>query len=246
MYDIYQSNGACFDQCKENYAFAVVQWQSCWCSNYIPADQQSLSSCNEECPGYPDDLCGNRNQHLYGYIPLSKAPSGTAGFAHSTQAPTSTPDSSTQQESVSTSYGPPRLSSSDLSSTSIVSSSAFTSTSYDFTSSTSSEPTSSPSITSTTSNTIASSAFVLTSSSLQSSSAASQSSSATPSTEAAASSTSTPETSSDDPATSYVSQTVVQTVTQSQSASILVSYVTHVGLHVSSCSHAEHRTTHHL
>jgi len=58
--NIYQSNGACYTQCKDGYAFAVLQWQTCWCSNYIPAEQQNVSDCNETCPGYPDDLCGNK------------------------------------------------------------------------------------------------------------------------------------------------------------------------------------------
>ncbi|KAK1093375.1 hypothetical protein LTR48_002454 [Friedmanniomyces endolithicus] len=66
VYNIYQSNGACHDQCKDNYAFAVVQWQDCWCSNYIPAEQQSISNCNQNCPGYPSEQCGNQSAGLYG------------------------------------------------------------------------------------------------------------------------------------------------------------------------------------
>ncbi|KAK1088258.1 hypothetical protein LTR33_000634, partial [Friedmanniomyces endolithicus] len=66
VYNIYQSNGACHDQCKDNYAFAVVQWQDCWCSNYVPAEQQSISNCNQNCPGYPSEQCGNQSAGLYG------------------------------------------------------------------------------------------------------------------------------------------------------------------------------------
>ncbi|KAF7192679.1 Cell wall integrity and stress response component 4 [Pseudocercospora fuligena] len=77
--NIYQSNGACYDTCKGSYAFAVVQYQSCWCSNDIPADQEDVGSCNQDCPGYPAEKCGNQGSGLYGYVPLPNAPSGTAG-----------------------------------------------------------------------------------------------------------------------------------------------------------------------
>lgn len=77
--DIYNSNGACATQCQGSYAFAVVQYQNCWCSNYAPANQVDTSQCNQQCPGYPDDLCGNANSGLYGYIALNAAPSGTQG-----------------------------------------------------------------------------------------------------------------------------------------------------------------------
>ncbi|KAK4540179.1 hypothetical protein LTR36_009677 [Oleoguttula mirabilis] len=105
VHNIYQSNGACLGQCLGSYAFAVVQYQDCWCSNYIPADQQSVSNCNQDCPGYPDDKCGNASEGLYGYIALSIQPSGTAGAASSTQA-SSTPASSTSSEPVSTTSSP--------------------------------------------------------------------------------------------------------------------------------------------
>ncbi|KAK4940245.1 Cell wall integrity and stress response component 4, partial [Elasticomyces elasticus] len=81
VYNIYQSNLACSDQCKDGYAFAVVQWQNCWCSNYAPAAQLPIEACNINCPGYPDDHCGNQYANLYGYIALGKGPSGTAGAA---------------------------------------------------------------------------------------------------------------------------------------------------------------------
>ena len=78
---LYQSNGACFQSCLDSYAFAIVQGQECWCSNYIPANTVSTSSCNEDCPGYPSDKCGSASAGLYGYIALKKSPSGTAGGA---------------------------------------------------------------------------------------------------------------------------------------------------------------------
>ncbi|KAK3105504.1 hypothetical protein LTR53_018307, partial [Teratosphaeriaceae sp. CCFEE 6253] len=94
VFNIYQSNGACKTQCQDQYAFAVVQYQSCWCSNYIPADQQSTGNCNQDCPGYPAEQCGNESNGLYGYIPLYRHPRGTAGGSSSSQA-SSTPASST-------------------------------------------------------------------------------------------------------------------------------------------------------
>lgn len=104
--NIWQSNGACYDQCSSNYAFAVVQYQSCWCANYIPANQLDVSQCSTDCPGYPDEKCGNVDRGLYGYVALNRRPSGIArsssAAASSTQA-----SSSTQQPTTSTSTSAP-------------------------------------------------------------------------------------------------------------------------------------------
>jgi hypothetical protein len=59
-----------------------VQGENCWCSNYIPSNQQSTSKCNEPCPGYPSDSCGS-SSGLFGYIALNIKPSGTAGASSS-------------------------------------------------------------------------------------------------------------------------------------------------------------------
>ncbi|MCJ1228040.1 hypothetical protein MMC12_004700 [Toensbergia leucococca] len=96
--DHYQSNGLCFDTCKAQYAFAIVQGNGCWCSDYIPADTTSTSSCNEDCPGFPSDKCGSPSAGLYGYIALSISPSGTA--AGSSSAAASSSPSSTSVESI--------------------------------------------------------------------------------------------------------------------------------------------------
>ncbi|KXS95721.1 hypothetical protein AC578_10769 [Pseudocercospora eumusae] len=98
--NIYQSNGACFDTCKGSYAFAVVQYQSCWCSNYVPADQEDVGSCNQDCPGYPAEKCGNQESGLYGYVPLPNSPSGTAG-ASSASSTTPAQKSSNTKSSTS-------------------------------------------------------------------------------------------------------------------------------------------------
>lgn len=84
--DPYQSNGWCSTHCRDNYAFAIVQYQNCWCSNYIPAETTSISSCNEHCPGFPAENCGSSSAGLFGYVALSKSPSGTLGAASSSSS----------------------------------------------------------------------------------------------------------------------------------------------------------------
>ncbi|RDW77013.1 hypothetical protein BP6252_05066 [Coleophoma cylindrospora] len=80
---LYQSNGLCHDFCIDSYAFAVLQDEGCWCSNYVPASTVSTSNCDTACPGYPSDMCGGNN--LYGYIALTLSPSGTlAGSSSAT------------------------------------------------------------------------------------------------------------------------------------------------------------------
>ncbi|KZM22240.1 hypothetical protein ST47_g6609 [Ascochyta rabiei] len=77
----YQSNGKCSDHCNSagTYAFAVIQFTNCWCSNYIPSTTTDITSCQKDCPGYPDEKCGDKDADLYIYIKLSGQPSGTAG-----------------------------------------------------------------------------------------------------------------------------------------------------------------------
>ena len=97
MANHFNSNGACDNVCS-GFAFAVVQGQSCWCSNYVPADTTSTSECSEACPGYPYENCGSQSAGLFGYVALGKAPLGTVGAAASTSTtptPTPTPTSTT-------------------------------------------------------------------------------------------------------------------------------------------------------
>ncbi|CAK7235942.1 Cell wall integrity and stress response component 4 [Sporothrix curviconia] len=86
---IYQSDGLCYNFCIDDYAFAVVQGQDCWCSDYTPSktDQVSTSECDTPCPGWSPDVCGGDS--LYGYMALNKSPSGTAGGS-SSASPTTT------------------------------------------------------------------------------------------------------------------------------------------------------------
>ena len=79
FHNIYNSMGSCSTQCEESYAFAVLQGENCWCSNYIPSSQSSTSNCDSECPGYPDNQCGDPDRGMYGYVPLGNPPLGTAG-----------------------------------------------------------------------------------------------------------------------------------------------------------------------
>lgn len=100
--NIYQSNGACHDTCSAEYAFAVVQYQSCWCTNIAPGTTTSVGNCNEDCPGYPAEKCGNSDSGLFGYIALNNSPSGTAGGSSS-----STPPPTSTRQSTPTTAPPP-------------------------------------------------------------------------------------------------------------------------------------------
>lgn len=97
--DLYQSNGWCSTHCRDNFAFAIVQFQHCWCSDYIPAETTSVGSCDQDCPGFPVEHCGSSSAGLFGYIALSKSPSGTLGVASSSSSigsSTEAAESSTQ------------------------------------------------------------------------------------------------------------------------------------------------------
>lgn len=90
VYNQFQSDGSCQVKCQDSYAFAVLQGTDCWCSDYAPSEQKQTNLCNDPCPGFPGDWCGNPSAGLYGYIALSSAPSGTIdGASLSTQASSS-------------------------------------------------------------------------------------------------------------------------------------------------------------
>lgn len=76
------TNGLCHDYCQpKGFAFAITQFQDCWCSDIAPAttDSTGTGSCDIPCPGFPSELCGNKAQGLYGYVALGKKPTSTAG-----------------------------------------------------------------------------------------------------------------------------------------------------------------------
>lgn len=80
----YMSTGLCSDNCRGAYAFGIVQDQSCWCSNYIPADQVDTMECNSGCPGISTEWCGNVNQGLFAYLAIDLGkPLGTSGSSAS-------------------------------------------------------------------------------------------------------------------------------------------------------------------
>ncbi|KAK8161707.1 hypothetical protein IWX90DRAFT_278057 [Phyllosticta citrichinensis] len=89
----FQSNGHCYNECKEKFAFAIVQGKNCWCSNYAPSDQEDPTKCDTTCPGYGYENCGNSDDNLYGYIRADTPISGTV--AASTAAKTSDQSSAT-------------------------------------------------------------------------------------------------------------------------------------------------------
>lgn len=96
---LYQSNGFCFDTCKADFAFAIVQHQQCWCSDYAPEDTTDVSACNDPCPGYPLEKCGSLSDGLFGYIALSRHPSGTSSTVSSSfSSSTLTTEATTRSE----------------------------------------------------------------------------------------------------------------------------------------------------
>lgn len=114
------SNGKCQDNCKGSYVFAVILGQSCWCSNYIPANQESTSLCSDACPGFPSEKCGNQASGLYGYFNLGGTPSGTAGGSSASSSASSSSSSSisstssSPSPSVSTIFVPTTIGSSSV------------------------------------------------------------------------------------------------------------------------------------
>ncbi|KAH7061193.1 Wsc4-like protein [Macrophomina phaseolina] len=97
----YQSLGHCHDKCNSDFAYAIVQGKNCWCSNYAPANTEDVGNCNDACPGYPFEYCGNSDDGLYGYLKLDLAASGTQGA--SSASSTSTKATSTSKSSTSSS-----------------------------------------------------------------------------------------------------------------------------------------------
>ncbi|KAK5271774.1 Cell wall integrity and stress response component 4 [Exophiala xenobiotica] len=98
-YSQYMSNGLCQNHCQGSFAFAVIQGYNCWCSNYVPADQESTYDCNQQCPGFGSEWCGSTDAGLYGYYLLSPGvPLGTSGSSgSSTPSTSSSPSVSTSQ-----------------------------------------------------------------------------------------------------------------------------------------------------
>ncbi|MBE3049134.1 hypothetical protein IMZ48_42870 [Candidatus Bathyarchaeota archaeon] len=76
---IYQTQGLCRDHCIGDYAFAVLSYQSCWCSDFEPEKSAKVDDdeCDTKCPGY-SEWCGSKDDK-YGYLALGKLPEGTKG-----------------------------------------------------------------------------------------------------------------------------------------------------------------------
>lgn len=44
---IYQSEGLCYDFCNDqSYALGILQDETCWCSNYVPASSDQVDTSN--------------------------------------------------------------------------------------------------------------------------------------------------------------------------------------------------------
>ncbi|EEH42566.2 uncharacterized protein PADG_07386 [Paracoccidioides brasiliensis Pb18] len=100
IFSTFQSNGACRDTCSKGYAVAILQGRSCWCSNAVPGGTTSIDDCNESCPGYPSDKCGNSSKDLFAYI-LLKKPSKTVGQTSQTLQSHFGPEPSTKLDTYS-------------------------------------------------------------------------------------------------------------------------------------------------
>jgi len=107
----YQSNGNCTNHCKEEgtYAFAVLKYTDCWCSNYAPGETADISDCQKDCPGFPAEKCGDKDNNLFMYIQMDGKVSGTIGGSEPTSSaePSKTKDKPTEAPTVSI---PPPLS----------------------------------------------------------------------------------------------------------------------------------------
>ncbi|KAJ5040612.1 uncharacterized protein L3040_006261 [Drepanopeziza brunnea f. sp. 'multigermtubi'] len=91
-FSVYQSNSICANYCNgiqvpgqsQPFAFAVLQGNYCWCSDYVPAT--TTTGCSKPCPGFPDDLCGGDD--LFTYLEIGgNEPAGTKGAPAATPIP---------------------------------------------------------------------------------------------------------------------------------------------------------------
>ncbi|KAA8570019.1 hypothetical protein EYC84_002356 [Monilinia fructicola] len=89
--------------------------QDCWCSDYVPGTTTSTSDCNNPCPGYPDDSCGGDD--TFGYMALTKSPSGTKGATSASSTSTSTSTSSSSAKKTTSTSSSISTTSSSTSST---------------------------------------------------------------------------------------------------------------------------------
>jgi len=96
----YQSNGNCTNHCKDEgtYAFAVLKYTDCWCSNYAPGETADISDCQKDCPGFPAEKCGDKDNNLFMYIQMDGKVSGTIGGSQPTSSaePSKTKDKPTE------------------------------------------------------------------------------------------------------------------------------------------------------
>ncbi|CEL02959.1 hypothetical protein BJX68DRAFT_234963 [Aspergillus pseudodeflectus] len=103
-FSIYQSEGNCQEHCSGS-AFGILLDKNCWCSDIAPNDATNVdtSECDDECPGYPADTCGNAADELYGYIQLGN-PSGTATAPSSSTTRSSTSSTTSDSSTTTTSH----------------------------------------------------------------------------------------------------------------------------------------------
>jgi hypothetical protein len=88
VHSTWQSNGFCNTNCKDSHPFGVILGSNCWCSDYIPAEQDDVSECSDTCDGWQTDQCGNESKGLYIYIRLDSDAEikGTQGSSQPTSS----------------------------------------------------------------------------------------------------------------------------------------------------------------
>lgn len=75
MTNIWGSLGSCHNNCnttEATYKWAVVQYQTCWCTNDTPSDTIDVSKCDDSCPGYPYENCGSAANDYFGYVSVER------------------------------------------------------------------------------------------------------------------------------------------------------------------------------
>ncbi|XBW38296.1 hypothetical protein QEN19_003885 [Hanseniaspora menglaensis] len=101
----YMSNGLCMSQCQ-GYKYAIVQNESCWCSDDSPQSVVSVSNCDGICPGYSVEMCGSGTVY-YGWLEVADdyvSGSSATSFSYSS-IEVSSSQSSSLSSSVATSSG---------------------------------------------------------------------------------------------------------------------------------------------
>jgi cell wall integrity and stress response component len=101
----WQSNSWCYGQCatKGKVVFATHDGNYCYCGDVMPSSGQvDDSSCNSNCTGYPQELCGGANFWSF-YSDVDNIKSSILAAYSSTAVPSSSSTASSTSTSSTTS-----------------------------------------------------------------------------------------------------------------------------------------------